>query len=306
MPGSPTALRRLASPALRAALWLLWSLSAAAGPAGPHISAAALVPTVASPAPGPGAQTRLHKGILLVASRNLNDPNFAKTVVLLVGYGAGGAVGIIVNRPTGMPAAHLLPEYKQLSTLDAKVLFGGPVGLNTVRLLMHNGPQVHGSLEVFPGAYLVDSKQSLKKVLAHHAKNVQLRFYAGYAGWAPGQLDAEVRRGDWYTWRADLKTVFDKPAASIWPDLVLDAGGQWVRKTGPRRKSVALCATQAIMGFSPDHSMIFKGSGKPAAAFSCTPDGQPPALLGVAYRGAFCETVHVSSAGACCPIALLL
>lgn len=306
MPGSLIALRRLAYAVLGAALWLGWSTIAAAGVAGRSTTPAAIAPAMTRPSPGPGAQPRLRKGIFLVASPKLNDPNFAKTVVLLVGYGTRGAVGIIINRPTGMPASHLLPDYRRLSALDAKVLVGGPVGLNTVRLLVHNGPHMRGSLEVFPGTYLIDSQASLRKLLATSTKNVQLRFYAGYAGWGPGQLDAEVHRGDWYTWRADVKTVFDKPAASIWPDLMLDAGGQWVHNAAPRREPITLCRTRASIDLSRDANMISNGFWGGSGCARRVPGVRKRDLLHTGQRNALCETVHVSSVDGYCPMGLLL
>lgn len=251
MPEIRSILRPLGRPLIGTALLLACTAAIAQG--GP----AAPIPAMANPAPGPDVQGQLRKGILLVASPNLNDPNFAQTVVLLIGYGDAGAIGVVINRPTAMPVSTLLPNFKQLATIDAKVLIGGPVGLNTVRLLVHNGPAVQGSLQVFPGAYLVETQELLKKLLASRGKDTQLRFYAGYAGWGPGQLEAEVQHGDWYLWAPDAKTVFDKPAANIWPDLVRDAQGQWVHAVPDRRNALAGQAARTSMRLGRDASMFF-------------------------------------------------
>lgn len=254
MPDIRSVLRLLRQPVIGTAV--LAACSAAFAQGGP----AAPVPAMANPAPAPDMQRQLRRGIFLVASPNLNDPNFAQTVVLLIGYGDAGAIGIVINRPTGMPVSTLLPKFKQLAAIDAKILIGGPVGLNTVRLLVHNGPAVQGSLEVFPGAYLVETQRLLKKLLASRAKDTQLRFYAGYAGWGPGQLEAEVRHGDWYLWAADAETVFEKPAARIWPDLVRDAQGQWVYGAPEGGKAVTFRPARTSMRPGPDASMPWKES----------------------------------------------
>lgn len=291
MPGFFKALRRAVTAALGTAACLV-SFGAMAGGAAPLPKlSAALAPAMANPMPGAGAAGQLHRGVFLVASRELRDANFAESVILLVAYGNEGAIGVIINRPTSMPVSRLLPEFKQLSALDAKVLIGGPVGLNTIRLLVHKGPPVKGRVEVFPGTYLVDSQELLRKLLSQRDNHTQLRFYAGYAGWAPGQLDAEVRRGDWYVRDADVETVFDKPAREIWPDLIRGAGGQWVRREPTVRNALASRETPVSMYAPPAANMQVNGT---------SPGGTLPSRAGVG-RGKPCVkqfTFHLPAATA--------
>ncbi len=79
------------------------------------------------------------------------------------------------------------------------------------------------------------SRKTLETIIARKEKGEDFRVYAGYAGWAPGQLEREIDRGDWHVLNADAETVFDKKPDAIWPELIERASAQWV---GLRDRSV--------------------------------------------------------------------
>lgn len=177
---------------------------------------------VATAAADPAA---LGKGKLLVASRQLADPNFAQSVVLLLGYGRLGALGVIINRPTAVRLSEILPDSFRAAPQAGVVYSGGPVATSALLLLFRAARQVDETEHVFADVYLSGSQAVVEEKVA---RGGTFRMYVGHAGWAPDQLDNEVARGDWYIVPADIDTVFRKPAENIWSELIQRSTGRWV------------------------------------------------------------------------------
>lgn len=176
-----------------------------------------------------GPLTEPAKGRFLIAKRNVSDPNFAETVILLVTYGARGAMGIIINRPTEMRLASALPKIKELHGRPDRVFLGGPVAVNAMLLLIRSASRPEASESIFADVYASGSLKTLSTALAKKGKTEQLRAYAGYAGWGPGQLEHEIDRGDWLVAPPDAVAVFDMPSADVWPKLVDRYSAEWAR-----------------------------------------------------------------------------
>ena len=160
------------------------------------------------------------KGNFLVASRRLVDPRFRETVVLLISYGADGATGVIINRPTEVRLVDLLPSVQGLKDRADVVYYGGPVEGHRMLMLIRSGEKPGESGRVFGDVYFSSSKNMLESMLNAHKTAKQLRVYAGYAGWVPRQLDGEVSRGDWFIVGADTRSIFDKKPSEVWPELI--------------------------------------------------------------------------------------
>ena len=156
------------------------------------------------------------KGMFLVASSRMMDPNFARTVILLTKYGPDGAMGIVVNRPTDVSIAHAVPDLAGFSRSGEGIYFGGPVTPNGLFLLvkMKGKPEAQ---QVLDDVYLGRSRALLKDLI--DKTDAVFRVYTGYAGWAPGQLDAELARGDWLVKRADSGSVFFDDG-QLWRNLL--------------------------------------------------------------------------------------
>lgn len=178
-------------------------------------------------------QIQLSKGRFLVASRQLLDSQFSKTVVLLLQYGRQGAMGLVINQPTEMKLSTLLPEIESLQQRSDSIYHGGPVAEKQLMLLIRTASPPEGSHHVFKDIYISSSQAVLKRMIEDPTSEERFRVYAGYAGWAPGQLDMEVSRGGWHILRADPETVFDKSAPDIWPELIRRSSAQWVRLLWP-------------------------------------------------------------------------
>ncbi len=169
------------------------------------------------------------RGMFLIASRGLLDPNFSESVVLLLEYDAQGALGLIVNRPTEVQLTDLLPEVEELKERTDVVYLGGPVSKNRIVLLMRTAQHPADSGRVFADTYVSSSMETLKQAVALSREEVTFHAYVGYAGWGPGQLDDELSRGDWHITPAEEAMVFDRASDEIWPELIEKNAGRWVR-----------------------------------------------------------------------------
>ena len=153
-------------------------------------------------------QAALATGRFLVASKQLRDPNFAQTVVLLLNYGERGARGVIINRQTDVKLAAVFPRISGLHQRPDTVYLGGPVARNQMLLLLRSDGPRPGTEHVVDGVYVSTSRQVLVDALNRVDAADTVHVYAGYAGWAPGQLDHEVARGDWHVLPVVAKSVF--------------------------------------------------------------------------------------------------
>jgi len=164
--------------------------------------------------------TDLSKGKFLVASRRLGDPRFQETVVLLISYSRNGAMGLIINRPVKMSLSDVFPDSAIFKKRKDTVYFGGPVEMNRLLFLVRSAGKPEETVRVFGSVYVSSSRDMLDRMIDKRKEGEHVRVYAGYAGWAAGQLDAEVARGDWHVIQADARTIFDKKSEKIWPELI--------------------------------------------------------------------------------------
>jgi putative transcriptional regulator len=163
---------------------------------------------------------RVSKGKFLVASRQIRDPRFKETVILLIQHDLNGTVGLIVNRPTTVRLSDFFPEIKEQPGREHFTYIGGPVGMAQVHLLIHLPDKSEGSQWIFDDVYVSASKTVLENLIKNPDGEAKFRAYAGYAGWITGQLEQEILRGDWQVARADAETIFKKPSSEIWLDLI--------------------------------------------------------------------------------------
>jgi len=151
-------------------------------------------------------------GKFLVATRGLADPNFERSVVLLVQHEAEGSWGLVINRPTGVPLSRLFPEEPGLHRGDGTLHTGGPVSAGSFLLLLRAARRPEDARPVFADVYLGWTPAALKGARAVS----DFRVYSGYAGWAPGQLEAEIARGDWRLLPAEAPLVFADNPERVW------------------------------------------------------------------------------------------
>lgn len=170
----------------------------------------------------------MRAGQLVVATPQLLDPHFARTVVLLLRADPeDGALGVVLNRPSGTDVAEVLPDWWDLSAEPAVVFSGGPVSPSAAICLGHGRPGVRSAafatLEGVPdgavGTVDLDARpDELRQVVT------ELRIFAGYAGWSPGQLEAEVEAGGWWVLESLPVDAFAGSPESLWHEVLLRQG----------------------------------------------------------------------------------
>ena len=209
-----------------AVLWLL-AVAGAHSPAGAALLSEPSATALSSGTPE-GAPAR---GKFLVASRELAGPTFARRVVLLLDYDEGrGGLGLVINRHSGIPLSRVVPGLEKLVGRDDYIRSGGPVERNRLFMLMRADSRPPGTEQILEDTYGSSTLNPLRALLASdEAESAVFVVYAGYAGWEPGQLEAEIERGDWYVAPGRSELVFDADPAEVWPQLIRFHGGKWVK-----------------------------------------------------------------------------
>jgi len=159
---------------------------------------------------GPLFATTLEKGVFLVAKGELNDPRFRGHTILLIQHEARGSAGLVVDRVSRLPISSVVREDSQLLRSGDMLSYGGPVEPKTLLALVKvrkHPPEP--SDEVFNNLY-VTGLDVLDEWPDFQEEALDYRFFSGYAGWAQGQLAAEVERGDWLVVPAEEGKIFLK------------------------------------------------------------------------------------------------
>lgn len=158
------------------------------------------------------------KGVFLIATPSLADPNFYQAVVLICEHGPEGTLGLIINRPTDILLSQALPRIVALKGTSYVLFTGGPVQASGVLVLFRVNEQPVDTRRILEGIYLGGDIGTLERIITKPQPTETFRAYAGYAGWAPGQLESEMAMGAWVTLPADSFSIFDKDPARLWPD----------------------------------------------------------------------------------------
>jgi putative transcriptional regulator len=162
----------------------------------------------------------LGKGLFLIAEPALRDPNFRETVILITHHDVTGTMGVVINRPTATPLSHLLPDRAELEGRTETLYLGGPVERSILVLLVRMRSEPEHAHRVFDNVYLTQSTDVLGDALNSDDPSAGIRLFAGYAGWAPGQLADEIAAGGWRVVPADASVVFDRDADLIWKEMI--------------------------------------------------------------------------------------
>ncbi|MGD9729369.1 MAG: YqgE/AlgH family protein [Nitrospiraceae bacterium] len=162
----------------------------------------------------------VEKGVLLVASPRLTDPNFRQTVVLVVEHGSEGTMGLILNRPTNVLLSEALPQFTALKGSTHRLFVGGPVEASRLLLLVRLKEPPADARAVFDGVYVGATPAVLERIITQANPAETFRAFAGSAGWAPGQLTFEMNQGGWAILPPESFDIFDKDPATLWQDCL--------------------------------------------------------------------------------------
>jgi putative transcriptional regulator len=154
----------------------------------------------------------------LVAAPSLVDPNFDRTVVLMLEHGEAGALGIVLNRPSETPLDDVFPEWHALVSPPAVAFAGGPVATDAVIALARRaGPLVDGFTEIVDDLGTINLAGDPLDV---GESLVSVRVFAGYAGWSPFQLEAEIAQGAWFDVALHPDDAFAPAPDRLWRDVL--------------------------------------------------------------------------------------
>jgi putative transcriptional regulator len=161
---------------------------------------------------------------LLLSMPQLQDPNFAKAVVLLCDFVPEGAFGLVLNRPLDQAASTLVTLEPAIARAnDMPLWIGGPVDPQRGWILTGDEPEEPDYRTIVDGLYLSTSPALLRRVLETRPAP-RARVIAGYAGWGPGQLDEELAQSAWLLADIELDLVFDVPPDAMWETAIRRLG----------------------------------------------------------------------------------
>lgn len=157
-------------------------------------------------------------GVFLIAKPALVDPHFRRTVVLVTQGLDGTSVGFIINRPGSRSLAQILPDNDVFKRFTEPVYSGGPVQAQDLFAVFRTRERPPGALGVLDDVCFAMDPAVVETLL--HTPPERVRFFNGYAGWAPGQLAAELEHGGWYVLNADADTVFRSNMDTLWEEMI--------------------------------------------------------------------------------------
>ena len=156
------------------------------------------------------------RGKLIVSTPALTDPNFDRTVVLMLEHGSdGGSLGIVLNRPTATSIVEAVPDWAMLATAPAVIYLGGPVGIGTIIALARSRTDdpPFGTEPISDRLVAVDLATDPEPLAPAVSA---LRVWTGYAGWAPGQLEQEIAQDAWFVVDAADSDITTAEPNDLW------------------------------------------------------------------------------------------
>ena len=167
------------------------------------------------------AQSDSREPYFLVATRGLPDPNFARSVVLILPRKVVWAVvGVIINRPTDKPVQQLFAHAPAFKKPADTAFFGGPVDVDQPSLILHENVPGPDALPILDDLYFSMYPPTVLNEVASAKPDAQIRVYLGRSQWSSEQLRDETEEGSWYVEPADPAMIFSADPARLWSTLV--------------------------------------------------------------------------------------
>ena len=162
------------------------------------------------------------KGRILVAEPFLQGPYFSRAVIFLTEHGKDGAVGFVLNKSTELYPDEVIED---LFNFKGELYIGGPVASNTLHFIHTLGKQVPGSIKVTDSIYWGGDFETIKELInAGSATEANVKFFAGYSGWSPGQLEREIAENSWVVTQLSEKHIMTNRPDNIWKNTMENLG----------------------------------------------------------------------------------
>lgn len=181
-------------------------------------------------------KTEPSKGNLLISAPFLNDI-FKRSVILLTEHNEDGTVGFIINKPTDFKLHEVIEDFPEF---DAKVFLGGPVQQNTLNFIHKANHLLEGGYEIADGLYWNGNFELLKILIQNGSLDPDdFKFFLGYAGWSPEQLENEIKLNSWYLKDPTIENMFDVESERLWSKILKSMGRDYsIISTFPEDPSV--------------------------------------------------------------------
>jgi putative transcriptional regulator len=186
-------------------------------------------------APGPvlaAEEPAPNRSVLLIANEEMVDPRFRESVVLVTRHGRSkSTIGVIVNRPFDVSLDQVFPDFR-LAT-QHRLHYGGPVSQGQIVFLVRGNVAPKAAITLAEQLFISSDGGSLRRLVEAPTPTDRLRIFDGFASWAPGQLENEIDRGDWYLLPVDADALFSEPVGELWQKLLRRATQRMVRASHP-------------------------------------------------------------------------
>lgn len=164
------------------------------------------------------------QGRILISEPLLSDTYFKRSVVLLTEHSDKGAVGFVLNKPVDLPLNEVLADFPDF---NAQVYIGGPVAKDTIHFLHTLGELIPNSVHVMDNIYWGGDFDSLKELINEGiVEPAQVRFFLGYSGWSPNQLEGEIEENAWLVTRVESKKIMSADK-DIWKKTLDELGKKY-------------------------------------------------------------------------------
>ena len=169
---------------------------------------------------------KISTGTILLAEPFMVDPNFKRSVVLLCDHTKSeGTVGFVLNKNLGLQINELIIDFPSFNT---EVYYGGPVQTDSIHYIHNVGDVLDNSTKVVDGVWWGGDFEKLKFLITSDLiKPENIRFFVGYSGWSPGQLDGEMNHGSWVITEMYANYLFKNKSDSLWQQVMKNKGDRY-------------------------------------------------------------------------------
>ena len=165
------------------------------------------------------------EGTFLIANPFMADINFKRSVVLLTEHGPEGSVGYVLTRPLRIPSIKL---WEGMDLFGAYIGYGGPVANDTLHIIHRRPDIIDAEKEILPGVFWQGSFEKVIEGLREGTLSPdEVKLFLGYSGWAPGQLNMEIKEHSWIVSPATPQQIFEWPAGNLWKNALKALGPKY-------------------------------------------------------------------------------
>ena len=165
------------------------------------------------------------QGRVLISEPFLNDTYFRRSVVLLTEHSEEGSVGFVLNKPVDLSVHDVLNDFPEIET---EVSIGGPVNTNTIHYIHTVGEKIPDSVKVLDNLFWGGDFEVVKDMIrTDQIKSSEIRFFLGYAGWSPNQLENELSENAWLVSEMNTEHIMQGPGDDLWKEVLESSGDKY-------------------------------------------------------------------------------